>query len=134
MKCSIPPLAPNLSDQHNREARDREEKFILDLRKEATELKDCFTKFSFQGLSIAVGTMIFILRFQHEYPLAGLAAILPIVLLLAVCSMGTHKYAGVNRLLGYELHLERTRVLCPQDNKYWKPEWRMAGWEEAMRA
>jgi hypothetical protein len=111
-----------------------EELFIQALRKEAGELKDCFTRYSFQAMSIAVGALIIIVRFQFEHPLVGLACILPILLLLSVCSMGTHKYAAVNRLLGYELHMQRTRALKPYKTEYWASEWRTIGWEEAMRA
>jgi hypothetical protein len=116
-----PPVPPS-------EAQDAEDEFIHSLRKEAAELKDCFTRYSFQAMSIAVAALIAILRFQVEYAIVGVA-----YTLLSVCSMGTHKYATVNRLLGYELHLQRTRSLS-KDRAYWRPHWRHIGWEEAMRA
>jgi len=114
---------------------EQEAKFVEHLRLEASELKDCFTKYSFQAIAIA-GTLIAVIaRFQHDHRILGIAYVVPIVLLLSVCSIGTHKYASVNRLLGYELHLQRTAVLRPPSTaKYWKASWRHIGWEEAMRA
>lgn len=111
-----------------------EERLVQQLRAEAESLKDCFTKYCFQGIASASIVLVAIARFEKDVPWVGVAAVLPIVIMFCVVTIGLHKYATVNRLLGYELHLQRTKRLSDQRSKGWQARWRDIGWEEAMRA
>ena len=105
---------------------------IKQLRDEAYAVRDCFTRYSFSALSVAVLGLGVIAKFALTEPYLGVLSVLPVLLLLAVASMGTHKYATSNRLLGYELHLHRTRHYI--GTRKWQPHMQAIGWEEAMRA
>ncbi len=110
-----------------------ERELIRRLRDEATDVKDCFTRFSFQALVFSSVVLGAIAKLQPEEPVMGLAALPVIVLLLAVSRIGTYKYATANRHFAYELHLHRT--LRSQDaERGWQSRMRTIGWEEAMRA
>lgn len=113
---------------------ERESRFISELTAEARELKDCFARYSFQGVGLSAAVLAIIARYQQEMPYVGLAAFPVIVMLIALARMGTHKYTSVNRITGYELHLQRTRSLKDDPNAYWRSNMRDLGWEEAMRA
>jgi hypothetical protein len=113
---------------------DEETALIEHLRKEANEVKDCFTKFSFQALSISAIGLSLLVRFQPEFPWLGLASIFIILLVLSVMRIGTYKYGTANRHYGYELHLDRVRRLISSKDSAWKPEYREIGWEESLRA
>jgi hypothetical protein len=115
-------------------ASELESKFISELRQEARELKDCFARYSFQGVGLSAAVLAIISRYQQESPYVGLSAIPVVVMLIALARMGAHKYTSVNRNCGYELHLQRTRRLPDGGENVWKKEWRDLGWEEAMRA
>lgn len=104
------------------------------LREEADELKDCFTRYSFQALSISAIALGLITRFQRDAPYVGLSSLLVIVLVLVVARLGTYKYQGANRMYGYELHLHRVARLQHVSGSLWKDSMRRIGWEEAMRA
>ena len=84
-----------------------EEELIQRLREEAFNVKDCFTKFSFQALGLSAVVLGLIVRFQIEFALTGFASVPVIVFLLLVARIGLHKYETANRLYGYELHLCR---------------------------
>lgn len=111
-----------------------ESELISDLRQEVRELKDCFARYSFQGVGLSAAVLAIISRYQQEFPYVGLSAIPVVVMLIALARMGAHKYTSVNRNCGYELHLQRTRRLPDSGENVWKKEWRDLGWEEAMRA
>lgn len=102
------------------------------LREEAYAVRDCFTRYSVQVLTAAGAIMVVIAKFEADDHVLGLLGFVPVVLLLAVLGMGMHKYATSNRLLGYELHLQRTGHYRSRDG--WHPVMRRVGWEEAMRA
>ena len=97
-------------------------------------MKDCFTRYSTQSIAVVVLALALIVRFQLESMFVTMA-LLPVILLLSVIGrMGTHKYSAASRLLGYELHLERTNRLSNDSRYEWRKEWGDIGWEEAMRA
>jgi hypothetical protein len=62
----------------------------------------------------------------------GFLAFFPILLIIYVLMMGIHKYGTSNRLLGYELHLQRTAHFMRNDHCH--GIMRQVGWEEALRA
>ncbi len=111
-----------------------EKDLVKTLREEAYDVKDCFTKMSFQTLAVATVLLGLIVRFQGDVPFAGLAVVPLIVLLLAVVRIGLHKYETANRLYGYELHMHRRVRLRDSQNKGWKSHMRNIGWEEAFYA
>ncbi len=111
-----------------------ERALIKMLREEAYSVKDCFTRYSVQGLAIAAGILTFVARYQVEHAEVAYASIAAMLLLMGLGRMGTHKYAAASRLNGYELHLHRTRALAIPSGYEWHDSMRRIGWEEAMRA
>jgi len=105
---------------------------IEHLRKDANEVKDCFTQFSFQVIAVSAVALGLIARFQPTFPLLGLTSICVVLMALSVGRIGTYKYGTANRIHGYELYLERVRRL--RDSPGWKKSYREVGWEEAVRA
>jgi hypothetical protein len=106
----------------------------VELREEAAQLKECFTKYAFQTVAISAALLGLIVRYLWEIPQVGLAAIAPAMISLACCRLGTFKYAAANRCLGYELHLFRTRSVPESLQGRWNPDMRWMGWEEGLRA
>jgi hypothetical protein len=106
---------------------------IIHLRGEARDVKDCFTRFSFQALAISTAVIGLIIRFQHDSKWVSLSALSVIILVMSVAKIGNHKYNTTNRNLGFILYLERMESL-----KNEKPEVVIYSdnvpWEEAMRA
>jgi len=107
---------------------------IKTLRQDAKDVKDCFTKYSFQAIAFSSSILGIIARYQSEYPQIALASIASIIILVVVARIGIYKYGSANRMYGYELHLFRTRKLPESKGNGWKHEYRQIGWEEAMRA
>ncbi|KAA3614023.1 MAG: hypothetical protein DWQ05_17275 [Calditrichaeota bacterium] len=103
------------------------------LRREAQNVKDCFTRFSFQALAFSTAVLGAVARYQIEFPAIALSSFGVIILLLVVARIGTYKYATANRHFGYELHLQRTLHLTDKENG-WQSKMREIGWEEAVRA
>ena len=104
------------------------------LRDEAYAVRDCFTRYSVQGIAVAIFGLGAILKLNPEpgQELLGLLSGLIIVLMFTIARMGTHKYATSNRLLGYELYLQRLSRY-PQSQAA-TPEMYDVGWEELMSA
>ncbi len=102
------------------------------LRQEAYAVRDCFTTYSVQTTIAVGGALIAIAKFQVEVPYVGLMSIFPILLVFHVAGMGIHKYGTSNRLLAYELHLQRTSHDIDIDPCH--QMMKIVGWEEAMRA
>jgi hypothetical protein len=111
-----------------------EERLIASLRHESNFVKDCFTRFSFQVLSVSAVALGLILEFAEGKPYFGYAAILIVMLNLAVIRIENHKYFTANRNSGYELYLESTRDLDNSNSCDWHPSMRNLGWEQAMQA
>jgi hypothetical protein len=124
-------LVPEDDDPRHEPVRG-EDSLIRDLRGEAYQVRDCFTRYAFQSLAAASGLAILILRFQVERKELGYTVVFPLIVLFAVIDMGLHKYATSNRLLGYELYLYRLRHYTTADKFH--QNMRSVGWEEAMRA
>lgn len=123
----------NIHRDRNRHS-DYESELLKQLRKEAEEVKDCFTKFSFHTLSITSIALGIIVRYQPEYPWLGLVSFFVIVLSVSVMRIGTYKYSTANRHYGYELFLDRSFRISYSVNNGWKSEYSMFGWEEGLRA
>ncbi len=90
-----------------------ERALIAQLRAEAQSLKQCFTTFSFQAMSLAVTVLGLSLGALEKFPNAVFAPLPVVALLIAVCRIGIFKYSSANRHNGYELHLARTRKGIP---------------------
>ena len=100
------------------------------LRTEASEVKDCFTSFSFQAIAFSAVVLTFIFQAMEKLPAVALSVMPVIVLLMVVCKIGIHKYTTCNRVYGYQLYLEQTRKLgSGLQNKI-----HQVGWEESLIA
>ena len=121
--------------ENNKERLEEErlEELVKRLREEANSLKDCFTKFFFQGLAFSGVILGVIATCQQKNPYVALAGLLVTVVLLTVARIGTYKYGSANRHFGFELHLNRTRDLKSKSLRGWQPTYRYVDWEEAMR-
>jgi len=124
-------MFPDVED-HSLETAPEDARTVGYLRAEAYAVRDCFTRYSLQILAVTGAILVAIARFQGEMSLIGLMAIFPILLLFHVLIMGVHKYGTSNRLLGYELHLQRTAHYSKRDRCH--ELFKTVGWEEAMRA
>jgi hypothetical protein len=112
-----------------------EQKLVEQLRKEATDVKDCFARYSFQAMAFVAPALGVIVSLQAtKWPLVGLASIPIILLILAICRIGIYKYSTANRLHGFELHLHRLDSTPDTLQSPWDAEARKMGWEEGMRA
>jgi hypothetical protein len=109
-----------------------DDRILKYLRSEAYAVRDCYTRYSVQVLAAAAAITVAIARFMLDVHYIGLLGLFTVVLLLLVFSMGVHKFGTSNRLLGYELHLQRTAHFYPPDKCQKLVE--TVGWEEAMRA
>src|SRR5690242_16138104 len=117
-----------------RELTDAEKALIRMLRSEASEVKDCFTRFSFQALAFTAPVLAIIANFTNRFSVVAVGSSAVVSLILAVARIGTYKYATANRNFGYELHLHRTASLSESTEDGWKLYMRKIGWEEAIRA
>jgi hypothetical protein len=111
----------------------REAILVNQLRAEAISLKECFTRYSFQAISICGIVGAGIVHFMFQEPLVGLGAVAVLPILLSVCRLGTYKYGAANRQYAYELHLTRTRNVPDEFRGRWKNEYRKMDWEVLMR-
>lgn len=111
-----------------------EREMVAMLRKEAGEVKDCFTRFSFQAIAFTSVLLGIVFRYLFEHPFVSLASIPVIGLLLAVSRIGIYKYGTANRNYGYELYLNSARHFNITANTRWQPHMKQIGWEEALRA
>jgi hypothetical protein len=114
--------------------RKRESSLINQLRTEGNELKGCFTRHSFQAISLCSIAIAGILHFMVQEPIVALGAVGILPIIFSVCQLGIYKFSASNRHFGYELYLTRTRNVPPEFRGRWKPEYRQLGWEEAMQA
>jgi hypothetical protein len=111
---------------------------VTRLRDEVRDVKDCFTRFSFQSAAlgtVAVGVVLAAGGTGHSE--ASLVVVPVIFLLMLVCRIGIFKYSTANRNLGYELHLDRLRNYEATGDERVKArvaQVRAIGWEEALRA
>jgi hypothetical protein len=103
---------------------------IDSLRKEAAEVKDCFTKFAFQAIGIAVAVLGY-MALHHENLYASLISTAVVIqLLLVAARVGTHKYHTANRNYGFELYLRHVADQRPSPEDWVQP----VTWEEAILA
>jgi hypothetical protein len=105
-----------------------------DLRGEAEELKQCFTRYAFYSIGFCSIAIAGIVQFMIKEPIVGLSALGLLPVIFAVCRLGTYKYTGSNRAYGYELYMERSRDVPKEFHGRWKPAYRKLSWEEAMHA
>lgn len=112
---------------------EQEDKLITELRTEANELKECFTRFSFQAIAFSAVVFGLLASKPVSSFFGTIASITVTSMLLLVARIGTYKYGNANTLYGFQLHLERTRTLG-ETNEGWKNQMRSIGWEEAVRS
>lgn len=112
------------------------EKILADLRSEVATQKACITQYALQGLAFAGVMWGLALRKDLMGDGLGiyLCGSLVVFTLLVVLRMANHKYATVNRNLGYELHLHRIKDYARMGNMAWALKMLEVGWEEAMCA
>jgi len=126
------PKTQDTGSIYPKNSHDREEHLISQLRSESYQVKDCFTRHSFQAMAASCALLILIARFQVDNLEVGILSVLPIVLLFTVADMGMHKYATSNRLMGYELYLYRLHHYTSTEKL--SSQLTAVGWEEAMQA
>ena len=128
----------------------RDEEYLAtlnnEIRKEAWELKDCCTRYSFQGVTVLTAAYALMGRVFLDSKSIGYAGFLLSMLALVLLNLITYKYGSSNRVYGYLLHLQRsspesfageyehTSVSGRFSTTKWQPWMRFVGWEEAMRA
>lgn len=100
------------------------------IRKEANDVKSCFTTFSFQAIAFSGIILAAIVAYQPSQPLVGLAGIFIMVLVLTVSKIGNYKYATANRHFGFELYLDNQMSANTKSAK--QPS--QMGWEQGLRA
>lgn len=137
---------------------DSQQKFLENLekeiRKEAWDLKDCCTKYAFQGVAIVSAAYAVIGKGLSDNPNSAYFAFLFSIICIVLLSIITHKYGSSNRSYGYLLHLQRTDETSLEKGQAvdrhttisakniesfsippnWMPAMRFIGWEEVMRA
>jgi hypothetical protein len=126
-----PPGAPK---DREPELTREEEELVKRLRAEASEVKDCATKYCFYALALSTVLLGAILPLLDKFPLAGFAAVPLVIFLLATVRISLHKYETANRHYGYELHIHRRARLMNSDGNGWDLHMRQIGWEEAFYA
>lgn len=124
-----------MNGETNDNLSDPELELIKVLREEASTVKDCFTKFSFQALAISTAVIGFVATKQQEQPLVALVSVFVFMFMLVVIRIGTYKYGTANRNFGYELHLHSalTHKRVGVSTELIEAT-RKISWEEAMRA
>lgn len=106
---------------------------IETIRKESEEVKDCYTRFSFQTIVASSAILGVLANLTATDPMTGFAALLVLGLILSVVRIGLHKYTSANRLYGFELYINRRRRLS--ESEYgWQARMKNIGWEEAYYA
>lgn len=106
---------------------------IETIRKESEEVKDCYTRFSFQTIVASSAILGVLANLTATDPTTGFAALLVLGLILSVVRIGLHKYTSANRLYGFELYINRRRRLS--ESEYgWQKRMENIGWEEAYYA
>jgi hypothetical protein len=109
---------------------------IRQLREEVLSLKAHIAHYTLQAIAFATVVLVAIMGAQLVVPGAQRIGWLSLPLLLlmrAVSRTVVHKLGTINRNLGYELHLQRSRRLR-EEPFGWHHRYRLIGWEEAMRA
>ncbi len=108
---------------------------IKSLREEATEVKECFTKFSFQAIGLGVAVVGYMAVHSENLLANATGAGAVISLMLATAHIGAHKYHTANRNHGFELYLRHAAQCRSSLSESEWPDWsKPIGWEEAMRA
>jgi hypothetical protein len=105
------------------------------VRSEASDVKDCFTQFSFQAMAFSATIVGIIFGTMEKLPLVVLSAIPVVFLLMVVCRIGIHKYTTCNRSYGYQLYLEQSKITnFKLVNQKIHNDMKNIGWEESLRA
>jgi hypothetical protein len=104
------------------------------LRTEAEAVKQCFATFCFQAVAFSAALLTAIAAYGSEHPEVNLVSALIAVLALAVCRIGTYKYATANRNYGFELFVDRLTRMRPETARRYTEASLSIGWEEALRA
>jgi len=104
------------------------------LRSDARDVKECFTRFSFQALMFSAVLIGIIVKFQKDDPRVAWVSVIVITVLLSVSRIGNYKYTTANRHYGYEIFLNNLlRSSSPLANRV-KELVSIAQWEELMHA
>lgn len=133
-----PPIVAD-ARKRSEDSRARSAVDVAVLRSEVSNVKQCFTDFSFRALALSLVALSTAFGLMEKFPQWAAYVPLPAIgLLMAVCRIGIFKYSTANRNLGYELHLARVRhiegqAVGPNDG-LWRSSMRDIEWEEALRA
>lgn len=105
------------------------------LRTDARELKQCFTRYAFSSIGLCCLIFAGIFKFIPDDPIVGLGALSVLPIVYAIARLGVSKYRTSNRIFGFELYLERTRRMPSQTDGRWQKKFRTSiSWEEAIHA
>lgn len=104
---------------------------LKQIREEANHNKDCFTRFSFQAITVAATGIGLIINFSETRYIEYIG-ILVLWLTMFVSRIGNHKYATANRNFSYELHLGRIVKINSAKPSFILEKMSNLNWEEAM--
>ncbi|NOS99518.1 MAG: hypothetical protein HOP29_02705 [Phycisphaerales bacterium] len=104
------------------------ETLLAQMREEASDVRSCFRTLATQAMGFAAGAVLGMLAGLEKVPDIAWAALIVMMVIIAVQRVGIHKFTTANRILGYELHLERL------DKVDYNRLANVLGWEEALRA
>lgn len=110
------------------------DKVIDNLRSEVATQKECITRYTIHSMAFVsvVWGLVFKLN-GFGLPFYFCDAVL-VFMLIAVARIANHKYATINRNLGYELHFSRIKDYIQIGSKELANAMLSTGWEEAMCA
>lgn len=89
--------------------RNDERALIQQIRAEATNVKNCFTNFSFQAMTFSAALISIMFGALDKFPLVVLTAIPLISYLMIICRIGIYISTGCCRNLGHLFHLAGSR-------------------------
>ena len=103
---------------------------IADLRSEAARERTSFRKMMLQVLVFAATATGALLVAADRWPISSIAAVGVAAVLVAIQRIGSHVFTTVNRIAGFQLHLER----LDESGSDFKVLSTAMGWEEGLRA
>ena len=107
---------------------------LLDLRKEADNLKQCFTELTFKAVAFSSAALGLLIQYGQGRPWLHVSAGMIALLVLGVARLGIHKFATANRIYGFQLFVERLQSIDDASRNELTQATLKIGWEEAMRA
>lgn len=109
-------------------------KTIEDLRSEVESQKSCITRYSIETIALVGAIWGLVIQFGGIRTAFFFCNAILVFMLMVVIRIANHKYATINRNLGYQLHLNRLKDYASVGNPKWAKKMMAVDWEEAMCA